>query len=88
MNPLIEIILSEDPAIRDQSLFAYCEQCSKEQLIEHCEALEGFWKSTDNLYHRGSGTLFPLCDPPLRPTFPYRRSNVQPHPPTTPISTC
>ena len=58
MNPLIEIIISEDPAVRDQSLFAYCEKCDRDELLQHCEALEAFWKSTDNLYHRVRALFF------------------------------
>lgn len=58
MNPLIEIIISEDPAVRDQSLFSYCEKCDREELLQHCEALEAFWKSTDNLYHRVRALFF------------------------------
>ncbi len=58
MNPLIEIILSETPEIRDQSLLHHCENCSTEELLQNCEELEQFWKSTENLYHRVRALFF------------------------------
>jgi len=58
MNPLIEIILSEKPEIRDQSLLSHCKGCSLETLLQSCEELEQFWKSTDNLYHRVRALFF------------------------------
>ena len=58
MNPLIEIILSEKPEIRDQSLLTYCSKCSIEELLQSCEELDQFWKSTDNLYHRVRALFF------------------------------
>jgi len=51
-NTLVDIILSEDDATRNQALDTICESCSLDQLLAHVEALDSFWRSTDNLYHR------------------------------------
>lgn len=58
MNKVIEIILSEESEVRDQSLLVYCQSLSQSALIEACEELEIFWKSTDNLYHRVRALFF------------------------------
>jgi hypothetical protein len=60
-NLLIEIICSDDDAIRNRSLDEICENHlgdSIEELLAHCETLESFWRSTDNLYHRVRALFF------------------------------
>ena len=58
MNAFIEIILSDQPEIRDQSLLDYCETLDEARLLQSCEALETFWKTTDNLYYRVRALFF------------------------------
>ncbi len=57
-NALVGIILSEDDAVRNQALDTVCETCSLEQLQTHVEALESFWRSTENLYQRVRALFF------------------------------
>ena len=57
-NTLVNIILSEDDATRNQALDTICESCSLDQLLAHIEALDSFWRSTDNLYHRVRALFF------------------------------
>ena len=58
MNPFIEIILSDQPDIRDRSLLDYCHSLDETQLLKACEELETFWKTTDNLYYRVRALFF------------------------------
>jgi hypothetical protein len=55
---LVSIITSEDDAIRNRSLEEVCDDASLEQLMEHCQALDSFWRQTDNLYHRVRALFF------------------------------
>lgn len=55
---LIEIITSDDPAVRNRALDAVCDGASREQLMEHCRALDRFWRNEDNLYHRVRALFF------------------------------
>lgn len=57
-NELVQIILSEDDFVRNQSLDVICEGASLEQLVLHLDALDAFWRSTDNLYHRVRALFF------------------------------
>jgi hypothetical protein len=57
-NPLLDIICSEDDAVRNQSLDLLCAEASFEELLEHCESLDAFWRQTDNLYHRVRALFF------------------------------
>ena len=57
-STLIEIITSEDDAVRNRSLDEVCEGASLDELIAHCVALESFWRQTDNLYHRVRALFF------------------------------
>ena len=57
-NTLVNIILSEDDATRNQALDTICESCSLDQLLAHIEALDSFWRSTENLYHRVRALFF------------------------------
>ena len=42
MTDLIEIITSDSPDVRNQSLDRFCEGKSTEQLLNHCEQLDVF----------------------------------------------
>ncbi len=51
-DPLIQIILSDDDATRNQSLDSVCRDASADELLSHCEALDQFRRIEENLYHR------------------------------------
>ncbi len=55
---VIEIITSNDPALRDLSLDAVCRDLSRDELLAICERLEAFRKSSNNLYHRVRSLFF------------------------------
>jgi hypothetical protein len=55
---LIQIITSDDPAVRDSSLDALCRDASIGRLISECAALEQFRKQSDNLYERVRALFF------------------------------
>ena len=57
-NALIEIITSEEDSVRNRSLDEVCEGASLQELMSHCEALESYWRQTDNLYHRVRALFF------------------------------
>ena len=57
-DSLVNIILSEDDATRNQALDTICDDCTLEQLLTHVAALDSFWRSTDNLYHRVRALFF------------------------------
>jgi len=55
---LIEIITAADPAIRNQSLDAFCRAASLDELLEECAALEKFRHTSENLYERVRALFF------------------------------
>ncbi len=57
-NSLVEIIVSEDDAVRNRSLDEVCERASLKELLAHCASLDSFWRQTDNLYHRVRALFF------------------------------
>jgi len=57
-STLIDLITAESIERRDQSLFEACDALSVEQLLRECDALEAFWKRTDNLYERVRALFF------------------------------
>ncbi len=58
MNRLIEIITSDDDAVRNQSLDSICGEMSLEQLLKHCDAIDQFRRSEENLYFRVRALFF------------------------------
>ena len=56
--PLIEIITSADPAVRNQSLDARCRPASVDDLLAECDALDAFRRASDNLYERVRALFF------------------------------
>ncbi len=58
MNPLIEIILSEDDSIRNRSLESVCKGASVDQLLAHAGVLDDFRRVESNLYHRVRALFF------------------------------
>ncbi|MEM7456675.1 MAG: UTP--glucose-1-phosphate uridylyltransferase [Planctomycetota bacterium] len=57
-NKLIEIICSDDNAVRDKALDDQCADRTRTQLLEDADALEAFWRSSENLYHRVRSLFF------------------------------
>ena len=57
-NRLIEIICSDDDAVRDTALDSVCANLSMQELTEHLDALDAFWRQADNLYHRVRALFF------------------------------
>ena len=41
-NPLVQIITSEDDSVRNKALDAVCESATREQLLQHCQALDAY----------------------------------------------
>lgn len=58
MNPLLALITSPDPAIRNQSLDRWCRQWSAERLLQEAESLDQFRRQSDNLYERVRALAF------------------------------
>jgi hypothetical protein len=57
-GPLIKIITSADPKVRDQSLDAVCARATAAELLAACEELEDFRRRSDNLYERVRALFF------------------------------
>ncbi|MBN2011793.1 UTP--glucose-1-phosphate uridylyltransferase [candidate division KSB1 bacterium] len=58
MSMLINIIRSQDKAVRDQALDAFCRNASLDQLCAECAELDSFRRSSDNLYERVRALFF------------------------------
>jgi hypothetical protein len=58
MNRLVEIITSEDDAVRNLSLDSVCRNASLGELYEHGAALDAFRRNSKNLYHRVRALFF------------------------------
>jgi len=58
MSQLVSIITATDPAIRNQSLDAFCRQANLPALEAECEALDEFRRKSDNLYERVRALFF------------------------------
>ena len=57
-HPLIEIITSADPQIRNQSLDAVCAKASAAELLAACSELDSFRRRSENLYERVRALFF------------------------------
>ena len=55
---LVEIITAADPAVRNQSLDAFCRSASVDTLLHECAELDAFRRSSDNLYARVRALFF------------------------------
>jgi hypothetical protein len=55
---LLRTITSADPAIRNRSVDEIASALSTSDLLAECEALDRFWRSSDNLYHRVRAHFF------------------------------
>ena len=58
MTELIASIVSSDPAVRHRPLDSFCRTASLDQLLAECQALDGFRRSSDNLYERVRALFF------------------------------
>jgi hypothetical protein len=52
MTGLIGIIVAQEPEVRNQSLDGFCRSASAGDLLEECQALDRFRRTSDNLYER------------------------------------
>ena len=57
-NRLVQIIQSQDDTIRNQSLDLVCAEATFDQLMSNIDALDKFWRQTENLYHRVRALFF------------------------------
>lgn len=57
-NRLTKIICSENDSIRNQSLDLICADAGFDELINDAQALDCFWRRTDNLYHQVRALFF------------------------------
>ena len=55
---LVQIITSPDPAVRNQSLDAFCHAAALPDLLAECAELELFRRRSENLYERVRALLF------------------------------
>jgi hypothetical protein len=55
---LVQIITSPDPAVRNQSLDAFCQAAGLPELLAECTELETFRRRSENLYERVRALLF------------------------------
>ena len=58
MSSLIDIILSNENAVRNRSLDSVCSDANLETLLAHCQDLDHFRRQEDNLYHRVRALFF------------------------------
>ena len=58
MPDLLQVITSDDPAVRDQSLDACCTGLSAAELLHECERLDDFRRRGRNLYERVRALFF------------------------------
>jgi hypothetical protein len=49
---LIQLITASEESERDRSLFDACSELSDQALLGECEALDSFWRQSENLYER------------------------------------
>ncbi len=57
-SPLLEIITSADPKVRNRSLDDFCAGASVAELLGTCGQLEDFRRASDNLYERVRALFF------------------------------
>jgi hypothetical protein len=58
MNELVRIITSRDDAVRNRSLDAYARPLDATTLVEQCDALDRFRRTSGNLYERVRAQFF------------------------------
>ena len=58
MSKLTGVVTASDSETRNQSLDALCHGATLDELLEECQALDGFRRSSDNLYERVRALFF------------------------------
>jgi hypothetical protein len=58
LTPLVDIIVSDEPHIRNLSLAEFCVTASTQVLLQQCEQLDSFRRQSDNLYERVRACFF------------------------------
>ena len=58
MGRLVEVITSNNPAVRNRSLDSLCTGMNTAELLVEAAALEAFRRSSDNLYERVRALFF------------------------------
>lgn len=58
MNPLIQLIISEDDSIRNQPFDSMCVNVDASTLVQHARELDQFRRQSNNLYHRVRALFF------------------------------
>jgi len=76
---LIRLITTEEPALRDMGIVTACRSMDAAELGRQCARLDGFWRSSDNLYHRVRALLF------LHALYRYELPAHRPHAPAAPL---
>jgi len=54
----VDIIVSQEPSIRNLSLATFCSKLNVEALLKECQLLEDFRHATDNLYEKVRACFF------------------------------
>jgi galactokinase/mevalonate kinase-like predicted kinase len=57
-TPLVEIIRTDEPSLRNTSFFELARELTFAQLLDACEQLETFRQNANNLYERVRASLF------------------------------
>ncbi|MDB4676617.1 UTP--glucose-1-phosphate uridylyltransferase [bacterium] len=58
MNSLVDLIISDDDSIRNQSLESICANLQSSDLLSHADELDKFRRTSGNLYHRVRALFF------------------------------
>ncbi len=58
MSPFIDVITSQDSALRNRSLDSLCRGLTLAQLLDECHSLDHFRRSSDSLYQRVRALFF------------------------------
>ena len=58
LTPLVDIIVSKEPHIRNLSLAEFCVTASTQVLLQQCKQLDIFRRQSDNLYERVRACFF------------------------------
>ena len=58
MSKLLQVLTSEEPAVRDRSLESVCRELDIPALLEECRSLDAFRRDCENLYRRVRALFF------------------------------
>jgi hypothetical protein len=57
-SPLVDLITSNDPAVRDLPLESFCEKATRAELLAACDDLDAFRRTSRNLYEQVRALFF------------------------------